>query len=48
MDIGVRDDVDFLGTNVGTNWRVIRYADVLLMHAEALNEDNKPEEAETN
>jgi hypothetical protein len=41
MDIGVRSQVDFLGTNVGTNWRVIRYADVLLMLAEALNEDDK-------
>jgi len=38
LDIGVRDAVDFLGTNVGNNWRIIRYADVLLMHAEALNE----------
>ncbi len=41
MDIGVRDDVDGLGTNVGNNWRLIRYADVLLMYAEALNEDNQ-------
>ncbi|WP_366185563.1 RagB/SusD family nutrient uptake outer membrane protein [Flavobacterium ovatum] len=41
MDIGVRSQVDFLGTNVGTNWRVIRYSDVLLMLAEALNEDDK-------
>lgn len=46
MDIGVRADVDFLGTNVGTNWRVIRYADVLLMLAEALNEQGKATEAE--
>lgn len=38
LDIGTRDEVDFLGTNVGTNWRIIRYADVLLMLAEALNE----------
>ncbi len=38
MEIGTRDQVDFLGTNVGTNWRIIRYADVLLMRAEALNE----------
>jgi len=35
LDIGPRDDVDFLGTNVGNNWRIIRYADVLLMLAEA-------------
>ena len=27
-----------LGANVGNNWRIIRYADVLLMLAEALNE----------
>jgi len=46
FDIGVRDDVDFLGTNVGTNWRIIRYADVLLMMAEALNEGNDPTGAE--
>ena len=39
MDLGTRDQVDFLGTNVGNNWRIIRYADVLLMLAEALNED---------
>lgn len=45
MDIGVRDDVDFLGTNVGNNWRIIRYADVLLMHAEALNEQGRSDEA---
>ena len=47
MDIGKRDEVDFLGTNVGNNWRIIRYADVLLMLAEALNEQNKTTEAET-
>jgi len=47
LDIGVRDDVDFLGTNVGTNWRIIRYADVLLMSAEAKNEQGKTGEAET-
>lgn len=46
MDIGVRADVDFLGTNVGNNWRIIRYADVLLMLAEAINEQNKPADAE--
>ncbi|MGJ8732574.1 RagB/SusD family nutrient uptake outer membrane protein [Cellulophaga fucicola] len=45
MDIGTRDQVDLLGTNVGTNWRVIRYSDVLLMLAEALNEDSKTAEA---
>lgn len=46
MDVGERDDVDFLGTNVGNNWRIIRYSDVLLMLAEALNEDNKTGQAE--
>ncbi|MEW4922243.1 RagB/SusD family nutrient uptake outer membrane protein [Algibacter sp. 2305UL17-15] len=45
MELGTRDQVDFLGTNVGNNWRVIRYADVLLMLAEALNEDNKTSQA---
>jgi starch-binding outer membrane protein, SusD/RagB family len=45
MDIGIRTEVDFLGTNVGTNWRIIRYSDVLLMLAEALNEDGKTAEA---
>ena len=29
--------------NYSTNWRLIRYADVLLMAAEAYNEDNMPE-----
>jgi len=47
MDLGTRDQVDFLGTNVGNNWRVIRYADVLLMLAEALNEDGMTPMAET-
>ncbi len=41
LDLGSRDQVDFLGTNVGNNWRIIRYADVLLMLAEALNEDGQ-------
>ncbi len=47
MDVGERDAVDFLGTNVGTNWRIIRYADVLLMLAEALNEQGQTAQAET-
>jgi len=46
MDIGVRDAVEGLGTNVGTNWRLIRYADVLLMAAEAANELGKTDDAE--
>lgn len=41
LDLGSREEVDFLGTNVGNNWRIIRYADVLLMLAEALNEDGQ-------
>ncbi|MCR1026787.1 RagB/SusD family nutrient uptake outer membrane protein [Cellulophaga baltica] len=43
LDLGTREQVDFLGTNVGNNWRIIRYADVLLMLAEALNENNQPD-----
>ncbi len=45
LDIGIRDNVDFLGTNVGNNWRIIRYADVLLMMAEALNNQGNSAEA---
>ncbi|MFK7924528.1 MAG: RagB/SusD family nutrient uptake outer membrane protein, partial [Bacteroidia bacterium] len=41
------DEVDFLGTNVGNNWRIIRYADLLLMLAEAMNEQGKTSEGET-
>lgn len=33
------------GGDSKANWKVIRYADVLLMYAEALNENNKTEEA---
>jgi len=47
LDIGERDDVDVLGTNVGNNWRMLRYADVLLMLAESLNEQGKTDEALT-
>lgn len=46
LDVGTREQVDFLGTNVGNNWRIIRYADVLLMMAEALNNQGKTSEAE--
>ncbi len=42
---GTRDQIPVLGNTIGNNWRIIRYADVLLMLAEALNEDNKPSEA---
>ena len=45
LDLGTREQVDFLGTNVGNNWRIIRYADVLLMLAEALNEDGQTTQA---
>jgi hypothetical protein len=45
MDLGTREQVDFLGTNTGNNWRIIRYADVLLMLAEALNEDGMTSQA---
>lgn len=37
----------FLGDDYGPNWRVIRYSDVLLMHAEALNESGNTSDAET-
>jgi hypothetical protein len=33
------------GNDSRANWKVIRYADVLLMYAEALNENNKTNEA---
>ncbi|OWW27044.1 RagB/SusD family nutrient uptake outer membrane protein [Zobellia sp. OII3] len=36
----------FLGDDYGPNWRIIRYSDVLLMLAEAINEQNRPSEAE--
>jgi len=46
LDVGKRTEVDVLGTNVGNNWRIIRYSDVLLMMAEALNNQGKTGEAE--
>ncbi len=45
FDQGDRDQIPVLGNTVGNNWRIIRYADVLLMLAEALNEDNKTAQA---
>ncbi|MEL6140166.1 MAG: RagB/SusD family nutrient uptake outer membrane protein [Bacteroidota bacterium] len=45
MDLGRREDVNVLGANVGNNWRIIRYADVLLMLAEALNESGSTSQA---
>jgi len=36
----------FLGDDYGPNWRIIRYSDVLLMLAEAINEQGRPEDAE--
>jgi hypothetical protein len=44
-DVGGRDDLDFNGSSI--NMRVIRYADVLLMAAEALNELGQDAEAVT-
>ncbi len=38
MEQGTRDQLPVLGQTIGNNWRIIRYADVLLMLAEALNE----------
>jgi hypothetical protein len=35
------------GNDSRANWKVIRYADVLLMYAEALNENNKTDQALT-
>ncbi len=41
MDSGLtRDEIPGFGQVLGNNWRIIRYADVLLMLAEALNETN--------
>jgi len=47
VDLGTREEVKAvqLGHTYGNNWRVIRYSDVLLMMAEALNEQNKTAEA---
>ncbi len=45
FDQGVRDQIPVLGNTVGNNWRIIRYADVLLMLAEALNEADRTPEA---
>ncbi len=36
-----------LHDNMGVNWPVYRYAEVILMYAEALNEGNKPGDAAT-
>jgi len=47
FDIGDRASVDVLGTNVGNNWRILRYSDVLLMLAEAINNQGRPGDAET-
>ncbi len=38
MEQGAREELPVLGQTIGNNWRIIRYADVLLMLAEALNE----------
>ncbi|MEO0526762.1 MAG: RagB/SusD family nutrient uptake outer membrane protein [Bacteroidota bacterium] len=35
---GIRESIPVLGQTIGTNWRIIRYADVILMLAEAENE----------
>ena len=45
FEAGTRDQIPVLGNTIGNNWRIIRYADVLLMLAEALNEDNKTPQA---
>ncbi|MGB5820541.1 MAG: RagB/SusD family nutrient uptake outer membrane protein [Saonia sp.] len=38
LELGARETIPVLGNTVGNNWRLIRYADVLLMLAEAENE----------
>ncbi len=45
LEQGTREDIPGFGNTVGNNWRLIRYADVLLMLAEALNEDGRTAEA---
>ncbi len=42
---GTRDQISPFGENIGLNWRIIRYADVLLMLAEAENGGGNPGEA---
>ncbi|MFD2588497.1 RagB/SusD family nutrient uptake outer membrane protein [Croceitalea marina] len=42
---GTRDQISPFGENIGLNWRIIRYADVLLMLAEAENENGNTPEA---
>lgn len=42
---GTRDQISPFGENIGLNWRIIRYADVLLMLAEAENGSGNPGEA---
>ncbi|SEL64556.1 Starch-binding associating with outer membrane [Aquimarina amphilecti] len=48
LDLGTREEVIAvqLGHTMDNNWRVIRYSDVLLMLAEALNENSNIGEAE--
>jgi len=48
LDLGTREEVIAvqLGHTMENNWRIIRYSDVLLMLAEALNENSKTGEAE--
>ncbi len=45
FDEGVRESIPNLGNTIGINWRVIRYSDVLLMLAEALNAEGRTAEA---
>ncbi len=42
---GIREEIPVLGQTIGNNWRIIRYSDVLLMLAEALNENMATAEA---
>ncbi len=44
-EAGERQSIPVLGNTIGNNWRIIRYSDVLLMLAEALNENGATGEA---
>lgn len=45
MTVPTKDKVGFDNWMISYNIRMIRYSDVLLLYAEALNENNKPGEA---
>lgn len=45
MTVPTKDKVGFDNWMISYNIRMLRYSDVLLLYAEALNENNKPEQA---